>query len=306
MLNLRKRVVTCDTLKDDDAKTRYYTGLHTYKVFLIVVKMSEPYVHVTTKTILPAREQILLTLMKLRLNLDFKGLAYSFGVSATTASQYFKDTIHIMCHRMKNFIVWPERSVLQKTLPTCFKEAFQEHTTVIIDCFEMRCQRPSDLLAAAQSWSNYKHSQTIKYLIGITPQGSICFISEGWGGRTSDKNITANSAFLNHLQPGDVVMADRGFLIKEFVEVFGATVKTPAFTRGLSQLHPVELEASRNISHCRIHIERIIGSLRQKYRILYEVLPVSLLSTASDIPLLDEILCVCCALINLCPPIIPL
>lgn len=57
-------------------------------------------------------------------------------------------------------------------------------------------------------------------------------------------------------------MADRGFLIKEFMEVFGATVKTSAFTKGHSQLYPVDLEGSRNIAHCRIYIERIIGSDR--------------------------------------------
>lgn len=195
---------------------------------------------------------------------------------------------------------------MQKTMPTCFKEAFKRQTTVIIDCFEIRCQTPSNLLSAAQSWSNYKHSQTIKYLIGITPQGSICFISEWWGGRTSDNNITASSSFLKNFHPGDVVMADRGFLIREFVELFGATVKTPAFTKGYSQLHPVDLEETRGIAHCRIHVERIIGSLRQKYRILNEVVPVSLLASISDMPLLDEIVFVCCALINFCPPIIPL
>lgn len=262
---------------------------------------------VSQKTVLSAKDQVLLTLVKLRLNLNFKDLAYRFDLSYSTTSTYFKTVIHIMFLRFKNCVFWPERSLLLKTLPSCFREAFHDKTTVIIDCFEIRCQKPSNLLSAAQSWSHYKHSQTIKYLIGITPQGSICYISEGWGGRVSDKSLTENSSFLNNLIPGDVVMADRGFLIKEFVELFDASVKIPAFTRGKSQLHPIDLEKTRSLAHCRIHVERVIGSLKQKYTILNNVIPMSLLSTGSDgNPVLDEIVFVCSALVNFCPPIIPL
>lgn len=139
--------------------------------------------------------------------------------------------------------------------------------------------------------------------MGITPQGSVCFISEGWGGRVSDKCLTVNSQFL---KAGDVILADRGFLIKEFVELFKADVKIPAFTRGKSQLHPIDLEETRAIAHVRIHVERVIGVIKQKYRILHEILPVTLLSTCGEQPILDEIVFVCCALVNLCPPIIPL
>lgn len=183
--------------------------------------------------------------------------------------------------RLKNFVFWPDREI-KKTMPKCFKEAFQEKTTVIIDCFEINCQRPSNTLKAAQSWSHYKHHKTIKYFIGITPQGTICFISEGWGGRVSDKTITTNSNLLQNLHPGDVIMADRGFLIKEYVTLFGVDVKIPAFTRGRKQLHLTELEKTRNIVHCRIHVERVIGSLREKYRILHDSLPISLMCVGNE------------------------
>ena len=72
----------------------------------------------------------------------------------------------------------------------------------------------------------------MKYLIAICPRGSICFISAGWGGRTSDTFITEQSHFLSHLLPGDVVLADRGCLVKESIERCQAELKIPAFTRG--------------------------------------------------------------------------
>ena len=67
----------------------------------------------------------------------------------------------------------------------------------------------------AQTWSNYKKHNMCKYLIGITPQGSVSFISKGWGGRVSDIHLTENCGLLSKMLPGDVILADRGFTIEE-------------------------------------------------------------------------------------------
>ena len=65
-------------------------------------------------------------------------------------------------------------------MPQCFKFSFGTKTTVIIDCFEMFCVKPTTLLARAQQFSSYKHHNTVKVLLGITPQGCISFVSEAW------------------------------------------------------------------------------------------------------------------------------
>ena len=73
---------------------------------------------------------------------------------------------------------------------------------MIIDCTEVFIERPSDLLASAQVWSNYKHHSTVKFLIGITPQGTISFVSKCAGGCMSDKEITEKSRIMDLLLPG--------------------------------------------------------------------------------------------------------
>ena len=162
-------------------------------------------------------------------------------------------------------------------------------------------------MARAQTFSSYKNHNTAKVLIGITPQGTVSFVSEAWGGRTSDKFLTENCGFLKHLLQGDLVLADRGFTIHEEVWYYGANRNIPAFTKGKDQLDPIDLENTRNIANVRIHVERVIGFLRQKYTILQSTLPTSYLmcNSGDTVPLIDWIIRVCSALVNLCPPIIP-
>ena len=87
-----------------------------------------------------------------------------------------------------------------------------------------------------------------------------------------------------------------------------AEVKIPAFTRGKSQLCPVDVETTRNIgAHVRIHVERVIGLLRQKYSILSSTLPIDFVKTdeSTTVTTLDKMVNVGCALINLCPSVVP-
>lgn len=98
-------------------------------------------------------------------------------------------------------IKWPDRVTLQKSMPMSFRRFFKK-CCVIIDCSEIFMERPTDLLARAQVWSNYKHHSTVKFLIGITPQGTISFVSACVGGQMSDKEIVEQSSILDYLLPG--------------------------------------------------------------------------------------------------------
>jgi hypothetical protein len=104
-----------------------------------------------------------------------------------------------------------------------------------------------------------------------------------------------------------MVMADRGFTIQEIVSFKRAELVIPAFTKGKAQLDPVDVERTRGIANVRIHVERVIGLLRRKYTILEGTLTTDFLITnhKSPIPLIDQILGVSAALVNLCPSIIP-
>ena len=195
------------------------------------------------------------------------------------------------------------REQLRKTMPRCFVEYYGYKVVAILNCFEIFVDRPSTLITKAVLWSNYKHHHTVKFLVCIAPQGVISYISSAWGGRVSDKHITQNSQFLANLLPVDVCLADRGFNIASF----GATLKIPVFTRGQSQLSATAVESTRRLANVRIHVERVIGLLRNKYQILKGPLSIEMLYTKSgdQEAFIDKIAKACCALTNLSDSVIP-
>ena len=231
---------------------------------------------------------------------------HRFGIHRSTVSRIFSDVIDVLFKRLKHLIIWPERDILRKTLPMDFRKHCP-NCTVIIDCFEIYIDRPSSLLARAQTYSSYKHHNTAKYLIGITPHGIVSFISNGWGGRVSDKHLTEKCALLDKILPGDTILADRGFDIKDSVGLYCATVTTPAFTKGKKQLSGIEVEQTRRIANVRIHVERVIGNVRKKYSLLNMCQPIDFVSRKpdEDITTLDKIVTVACSLNNLSNSVVP-
>ena len=308
--NLKEKILSLipidiSRLERDKEMVLFLTGMPNYLLLMSLFSFLSESVSNTHRNCLTAFQEFLLAMMRLRLNLPFQDLAYRFNISKSTASRIFDKWIDLMATALKFLIKWPDREELQRTMPTDFVQVYGHKVAVIIDCFEVFIERPGDLLARASTWSNYKHHNTVKFLIGICPQGVISFISKAWGGRTSDKYLTENCQILNRLLPGDIVLADRGFNISESVALHGAKLEIPAFTKGKSQLSSLEVEETRRLANVRIHVERVIGLVRQKYQILNGILPIETLYSDTSTPQIDKIAIVCCALTNMCDSVVP-
>ncbi|XP_035678171.1 uncharacterized protein LOC118416983 isoform X1 [Branchiostoma floridae] len=290
-----------------DDKVRFFTGLPNFLILMNVFQLVVSHVKCTSRNVISPFQQFILVLMRLRLALSLQDLSYRFGISLSTTCRIFDKWISVMNNRLSFLILWPQRDVLRKTMPTVFKQNFGNKVSVIIDCFEVFIERPSSLIARAMTWSTYKHHNTVKFLIGISPQGCISFISKAWGGRVSDKYLTENCGILRKLEPGDIVLADRGFTIADSVAFQGAKLHIPAFTKGKKQLSASEVETTRKIANVRIHVERVIGLVRRKYSVLQSTLPIPLVKSKPGDALapIDKITRVCCALTNLSDSVVP-
>ena len=300
------RIYCFKTYMDDPDKVPFYTGLPNVGVLKLVFDMVESQMSGSSKA-LTKEEEFFICLVKLRMNYLFKDIAYHLNVSITTVQKSFHSTLDVLYARLQFLVKWPTRENLRMSMPQCFRRDFGQRVVVVMDCFELFTERPSSALNKVYTYSNYKHHQTIKYLIGIAPQGVVTFISDGWGGRTSDKHLTEQSGVLNNLLPGDIVMVDRGFNIEESVRFYQAELAIPSFTRGKSQLHPLDVEKTRKIASVRIHVERVIGLVLRKFRIFEGIIPLEFikLKSGDSIPTIDKIVMVCCCLTNICPSVVP-
>lgn len=291
---LQKSTFSYTTVKCNIGQLFFLTGLTSVLFEWLVTKITGSLERIIQK--LTLEDHLLVILMKLRLGLSNTDLAYRFKVSKTTISNILRSWVPGMALVLKPLIKWPSKGAILKNMPKTFKWNFK-NCRCIIDCTEIFIARPSNLTARAQTWSNYKHNNTIKYLIGITPAGAISFLSPGWGGRVSDKQITKESGFLELLEPRDEVLADRGFLIRDELAAYGATLRIPHFTKGKKQLSAQEVDTSRQLSRVRIHVERVIGRWKN-FKILQTVIPVS------QVNMLDDVVTVCGALTNLCKSVV--
>jgi DDE superfamily endonuclease/Helix-turn-helix of DDE superfamily endonuclease len=300
--------VPCEeSLSKNDELVNFYTGLFKFSLLKFFFDFCNDFVPYNQgKSALSKFSEFLLVMMKLRLNVPYKDLAFRFKIDETTASRLFVKWIDGMYEASKKFIMWPNRADRAVSMPIIFKQSYGDRIASIIDCFEVFIIRPSNLKARAQTWSHYKSHNTIKYLISITPQGTVNFISKSWGGRVSDKQITTESGFLNKLVPGDMVMADRGFCIEDLLAPINCSLAIPSFTKGKTQLSYEECKKSREIANLRIHVERVIGLIRNKFPILAGIISIDLLTVkeGDELPLIDKIATICCALVNISPSIV--
>ena len=102
-------------------------------------------------------------LVKLRMDCPIQDLAYRLDVSVATMSHMFTKWLALLDNGLKPLIIWPDHEALRLTMPLSFRESFGHNVAVIIDCFEVFIQRPTNLKARAFTWSNYKHQTTQLY-----------------------------------------------------------------------------------------------------------------------------------------------
>ncbi|XP_077502617.1 uncharacterized protein LOC144113418 [Amblyomma americanum] len=288
------------------AKTvKFYTGFVSTAMFTAFLQFVLSAWKPSCATWLDAETQLIMVLIRLHLGLLTQDLSCRFGISNGTVSSIFHAWFDVLAANMTKLIIWPSRQTLQANRPVAFQDPFFDGVTGIIDCTEVFIQRPILMTARSQTYSHYKHHNTVKILVIISPSGAITFVSKAWGGRTPDKEITLRSGLLDKVKEGDVFLVDRGFRCGEMFAGRGATLLMLSLTKNRAQLPGVEVTTSRKVSSVRIHVEKAIQRLTV-FRVFQTVLPLNFVKRTGDknLATIDKVVVVCSALVNLQTPII--
>lgn len=318
--SVEKMSLSESSLRNDAEKVKFYTGLPNYFVLETVMWLLAPHMDGMKNVKLSKFQQLLLTLMRLRLDLRNQDLAYRFGVKVGTVTRIVHQMVSIMSSTLvPTAVFWPSRAELRKNLPAALRASHPD-CAVIVDCFTVPFEEPV-------SRSNQQHQQqrvvpssqrlgtsnnVLKYLIGVAPQGVVTFVSRGVLGNVSDKSLTEGCGLLCKLLPGDVVLASRDLNISDSVAARGARFKIAGSYQGDaygSSEGSALADVSSETASVQRHVDRVISMVKQRYAMLTG--PVESPFTAasertSNLSTFDKIVQVACALNNLCISAAPL
>ncbi|XP_076027820.1 uncharacterized protein LOC143017088 [Genypterus blacodes] len=304
--SVEKMSLSESSLRNDAEKVKFYTGLPNYFVLETVMWLLAPHMDGLKNAKLSKFQQLLLTLIRLRLDLRNQDLAYRFGVKVGTVTK----TVHRMVNIMSSTLVptavfWPSRAELRKNLPAALRSSHPD-CAVIIDCFTVPLEEP----AARGNQGAGLSSDVLKYLIGVAPQGVVTFVSRGVVGNVSDKSLAEGCGFLCKLLPGDIVLASRDLDIGESVAARGAQFKIAGGGEacGGSEGSVLSQSSSETLLVQR-HVEKVISMVKQRYAMLTGPVESPFTAAAertSTLSTFDKIMQVACALNNLCISAAPL
>lgn len=315
---LSENIFNINNIKKSDKMFKFYTGFQNYEVFSKVLNFlgreAASKLDYCNKELiqglglkdkpgpqraLSVEDEFFLLLCRCKVGLLEEDLASRFRISQSLVSKILTTWIKFVFFRFKKLNIFPDRDIIELHKPKCFKDKYKG-TTVIIDATEIYIEKPSNPEAQQLTFSSYKNSNTLKALIGITPSGSVCFVSQLYGWSISDREITLKSGFIDKLQRDDEVMADRGFNIQEIPEVVrkGVKVNVPPFMNESGQFTESELLKTRQIATLRIHVERAIERIKNYH--MLESIPVTLCKNG----LIDMIFFICAMFTNFLPPLV--
>ncbi|XP_072394121.1 LOW QUALITY PROTEIN: uncharacterized protein [Diabrotica undecimpunctata] len=273
-----------ENIRGNDRLILLYTGLPTEKIFTslfdLLKNIEVNYYYKWKVEKIRKIDQLLMTLMKLRQNFPHEDLAVRFSVAQATVSNIVTTWLHVLHEVVYKQLMGkiPSRNKNKLCLPNCFSSF--TNCRIILDCTEVYTSVSRASMATQKlTYSSYKHRNTCKGLVGVAPNGVVTFVSCLYPGSTSDKKIVKDCGILDHLEAGDLILADKGFLIKDIVPS-GVHVNIPPFLT-TAQFTPEQVRQTECIARARIHVERAIR--RMKIFKILDFIPYSLLPHADAV-----------------------
>jgi len=208
---------------------------------------------------LAPRDQLLLSVVWLRVYPTHEVLGYLFGVSDTTVGRLIARWLPLLEAAGRDTMRLPDPG-RQHRRPLDALLADTPALAVIIDTFERRVQRPRDHGAADAWYSGKKKQHTFKVQVAINEiTGEIVDLADSVPGPTADIILVAQSGLLARLPPGVGALGDLGYPGLKQLHPLGAIPRRKPRGRDRPQ---EDAAYNRAFARRRILVEHTIGQLR--------------------------------------------
>jgi hypothetical protein len=213
------------------------------------------------------RDQILLSVIWLRVYPTNETLGYLFGVSDSTVSRIIGRVVPLLAHNGTDTMRMSDpRRKHRRNLGELVEQVPQ--LSVVVDSFEQRVQRHRDRTTADTYYSGKKKQNTLKSQLAVDAiTGVIMHVSESVLGPTSDTALLAQSGLLEQLPSGHRVGGDLAYVgIATLIEKSGRSTQLEGHTprrKPREKARPVEdIAYNTAFSRQRIIVEHSIGRVR--------------------------------------------
>ena len=182
---------------------------------------------------LDPRNQILLTVIWLRLYLIHEVLAYLFGVSDTTVGRAIGRVLPLLEASGQDTMRLPDPGrKRRRSLDALLSDT--PELAVVIDSFEQPVQRPQDRKLADSYYSGKKKRHTLKSQVAVDEEtGQVVDIPESARGPTADLKLLDESKLLERLPEGGGGIGDLAYvgIDKLHPQGLGAAVPATSYIR---------------------------------------------------------------------------
>jgi hypothetical protein len=211
---------------------------------------------------LDGRDQLLLTVVWLRVYPTHEVLGYLFGVSDSTVSRTVARVLPILeqggCDTMR--MPDPGRK-RRRSLDQLLSDT--PDLAVIIDSFEQKIQRPKDPNERDGFYSGKKKTHTLKSQIAVNEEtGAIVDVSASVAGPIADITLLEQSGLMTNLPDGVGGIGDLAYVGIEKLHPQGLAASPRRKPRGKPR-PPEDVVYNTVFSRRRIVVENTIGRLRR-------------------------------------------
>ena len=211
---------------------------------------------------LDPRNQILLTVIWLRLYPIHEVLAYLFGVSDTTVGRAIGRVLPLLEASGRDSMRMPDPGKKRRRSLDALLADTPE-LVVVIDTFEQPVQRHQDRKVADEYYSGKKKRHTLKTQVAVDEEtGQIVDIAESVCGPKADIKVVEESGLLSRLPEGVGAIGDLAYVGIDKLHPTGLGAAPRKKPRG-QERPPEDVEYNRAFSKRRIVVEHSIGRMRR-------------------------------------------